>query len=815
MVVFDSDAQNTTCPHIKDAISLENIEGPIEKLSSNLQCETCSGGNTKETDNLSMKTSNSSGSEHTLVDDSSPNTEPDPISARSLLLCLSCGQLNCGRDDSKHALAHYGESKEHFIAINIKTFDVWCYACDDNPSNLTEDQSQTIDKVQSLIREASESKDIEIEAPGLQNLGNTCFFNSLMQVVAATSVLHDILDPSNPYYNPPLVSYKKCPAATSEDVGPLTDNFKSFLDMMWKQHDGTVNPKNLFQEISRKWQQFRGWRQQDSQEVMRYLFDGIKIDEISSQGSINQKEKDKSSVQKYESFIDACFGGKLVSVIVCDTCDNKYTNESTTYYSTYDSRYGSRDDNSSPHSSGGDADIGDDGDAIVESDDNDGQQKKFDNETKPSAKSIKQNDISLIDCLNSFMRVETLEVEETDDMIIIRTTPDHNKHEPNDAEDSLNRGGNNDYNKVEETDDMIISQTTPDHNKHEPNDAEDSLNRGGNNDYNGDGTVNGEEEVEGSDDKMIIKKFKLQKAYKRYLFASLPPVLVFHLKRFQQVGSRWSMHMKKIDDFVSFEEEIDVGEFVVPPEIEEDEEEESDGTDADDDSNNNYKRYKADEISNDDQVEDDDAKDLKKQQQQNKLIEQPSQSTKYRLYGVVVHLGSLFNGHYIAFVLSRNIVGEGEQTGLPNLSYDDRRTVNEIHKQAVKTGDGHRQWIYCSDSSVRSATVEEALSSGPRNTRQLSEEIPNYTEKLRSVSFLKKGILNGMKANKFIIKKYSHEEKDYLWYINNEKVKSENYRELKTPEEVKRIVEARIKEREYLDIKNPRKISLENIEMVM
>ncbi|CAJ0644077.1 10946_t:CDS:2, partial [Entrophospora sp. SA101] len=68
----------------------------------------------------------------------------------------------------------------------------------------------------------------------------------------------------------------------------------------------------------------------------------------------------------------------------------KYTNESTTYYSTYDSRYGSRDDNSSPHSSGGDADIGDDGDAIVESDDNDGQQKKFDNETKPSAKSIKQ-----------------------------------------------------------------------------------------------------------------------------------------------------------------------------------------------------------------------------------------------------------------------------------------------------------------------------------------------------------------------------------------------------------------------------------------
>ena len=29
-----------------------------------------------------------------------------------------------------------------------------------------------------------------------------------------------------------------------------------------------------------------------------------------------------SSDQDYQSFIDACFGGKLVSVIVCDTCKN-------------------------------------------------------------------------------------------------------------------------------------------------------------------------------------------------------------------------------------------------------------------------------------------------------------------------------------------------------------------------------------------------------------------------------------------------------------------------------------------------------------
>lgn len=70
-----------------------------------------------------------------------------------------------------------------------------------------------------------------------------------------------------------------CPAAKSR-AGPLTEEFKKFLYSMWNRQDDVVSPRDLFDQITRKWSQFRGWRQQDSQELMRFLFDGIKDEEL-------------------------------------------------------------------------------------------------------------------------------------------------------------------------------------------------------------------------------------------------------------------------------------------------------------------------------------------------------------------------------------------------------------------------------------------------------------------------------------------------------------------------------------------------------
>lgn len=125
---------------------------------------------------------------------------------------------------------------------------------------------------------------------------------------------------------------------------------------MWKQQGGTIAPKELFNQIARKWKVFKGYKQQDSQELMRYLFDGVKQEEldmikrqlseeetkgentlkgtqvnrrISATNGVSNDDKDSENTRadetvevapKYVPFIDSCFSGKLVSVIVCDTC---------------------------------------------------------------------------------------------------------------------------------------------------------------------------------------------------------------------------------------------------------------------------------------------------------------------------------------------------------------------------------------------------------------------------------------------------------------------------------------------------------------
>ncbi|CAG8460639.1 11416_t:CDS:2 [Acaulospora morrowiae] len=731
----------------------------------------------------------------------------------------------------------------------------------------------------------------KISTPGLSNLGNTCFFNSVMQVVTVTSALRDVLQPNCPGQFgliPPLINAEQCLAAVRDDVGPLTNTFKEFLSVMWEGEREVVSPRDLFDQITRKWSQFRGWRQQDSQELMRFLFDGIKSeelelikrvskkkneDQLSDQGTDdeNNTSKEKSPPQEFVSFIDACFGGKLASVIVCKTCRMcsysyeefldvslpiKFNNHERILKKVKTFFTGSNNSTQSFYNSLEDS-----------SQNGDDKSNNSNKEAKPeeyspllkeipdsSDRSTQNSCISLIDCLRSFMRVETLDGDnlfacgncwknlnhegsdvtdvksdaEEDDSIkpdvrvdkaigeeltnieslkqspstpistsevshMTNTQPENGVSEPMDvsgdtsmtdtqiyetfgkfiSEDSSEHNSVNvpepfltdtdsyeDQNnsKSEESSEFIsinfsqgphiTSTNAPDENSNEPisrdysektcvsgadaqfdenpqksisEDSEETRISG--TDVQSDGISNnsiseegahvtstdtrsdenpnncsndlsdftpingkdGEIDSRGMEVDLPVQsslsrnlplhdseseknkstkaqQFILREAYKRYLFSSLPPVLVLHLKRFQQTG-KW---MKKIDDFVEFDEEIDVGNFIVPP-----------GADDIDGSKSSRKKVL---------------------------------NTKYRLYGVVVHIGSLYNGHYIAYVLSKNILETGEQFGVPELNPDDYEEVEKIHSKSDMVGE-HKQWIYCSDSNVRMAKVDEVLRS--------------------------------------------------------------------------------------------------------
>ncbi|OCH93940.1 peptidase C19, ubiquitin carboxyl-terminal hydrolase 2 [Obba rivulosa] len=175
----------------------------------------------------------------------------------------------------------------------------------------------------------------------------------------------------------------------------------------------------------------------------------------------------------------------------------------------------------------------------------------------------------------------------------------------------------------------------------------------------------------------------LRRTYKRYLIAVPPPVLVVHLKRFQQVSRGHSVTFsggfKKLDDFVAFPEYLDLAPFLAP---------------------------RREEFGLGHGAKDDKARKKEKEE---------TEPCMYRLYAVVVHIGNMLGGHYVAYTAlppshpppepsSSGSTGQDEPPASPKLSLQQSKEGAE-----QKSKRPQRQWAYISDTVVRLTTIEEVL----------------------------------------------------------------------------------------------------------
>ncbi|XP_041319952.1 ubiquitin carboxyl-terminal hydrolase 16 isoform X5 [Pyrgilauda ruficollis] len=307
--------------------------------------------------------------------------EKETDEGTSIWLCLKCGHRGCGRNSpDQHALKHYEtpRSDPHCLVLNLDNWSVWCYLCDNEvPYKTSTLFGQTVDLVRKQVgidsshaEEKQENKEVEnkkvekdskneqekevslkeenshsttngeVTVKGLSNLGNTCFFNAVMQNLSQTPVLRELLKEAKiPGTTIKIESPELCmePQLIKLDhPGPLTLAMHHFVTEMQETKKGVVTPKELFAQVCKKAIRFKGYQQQDSHELLRYLLDGMRAEEIQqisvgmlkalSDSNKQNEEELKKKIKEYEkkkgiqSFVDRIFGGELTSTIMCEEC---------------------------------------------------------------------------------------------------------------------------------------------------------------------------------------------------------------------------------------------------------------------------------------------------------------------------------------------------------------------------------------------------------------------------------------------------------------------------------------------------------------
>jgi len=85
----------------------------------------------------------------------------------------------------------------------------------------------------------------------------------------------------------------------------------------------------------------------------------------------------------------------------------------------------------------------------------------------------------------------------------------------------------------------------------------------------------------------------------------------------------------------------------------------------------------------------------------------------YRLYAVVVHIGNMLGGHYIAYTalpsVSSFTTGSGATPEKVDPTNAKLESTEEHSKSTAKPRSDERQWAFISDTVVRLTTLEEVL----------------------------------------------------------------------------------------------------------